>query len=87
MGLAPSVVVGDSNFVIAIISLFVCFMVGFVFAPYCLWVFYKDRNELYAQKRRPALVIGLIVTNVFIQICLVFTSLYMLRSMFYDHLH
>ena len=76
MGLASSVVKGDINYVMAIISLTVYCMIVFVFAPYCLWIFYKDRNEMYAKKRRPALVIGLIVINLLIASCLVFTLIY-----------
>ena len=74
MGLAPSVQKNDINYIMAIISLVTCCIITFVYVPYCLWIFYKDRNEMYAKKRRPVLVIALILTNVVIQLCLVLTN-------------
>ena len=47
-----------------------------IYVPYCLWIYYADRQQPYTQKRRPILIYSLIITNIVISGCMLSLHIY-----------
>ena len=53
-------------YVVAWIKTLSFLLIVIPFVIYCLWTMWKDRNETYVKKRRPIIILILIIFNLFI---------------------
>ena len=55
----------DTTFLaLACTKLAIFLLMTFIYIPYCLWLFLRDRGQSYVDKRRPMLVVTITISQV-----------------------